>query len=235
MLDFFATTARRMHGRTQHSVVIAAGTLALGIAGAGCQSKPDRVDPSRDSTASADAMGRDTARDGMAAGTMTRTPDSTDAGKRMGTMTNMSGDADQDFRRMMSDHHKGLVALAHLSVEGTKKGSSGVQSDARKLDVTQDKEITQMTAMLASQFKDSYTPRITPENQAMIDGLKGLAGEAFNRAFYASVITHHQQALQMIDSAMPTLKHSEIKAMAEKMKRDQTAEIAEYQRKAPAR
>ena len=152
MLDFFATTARRMHGRTQHSVVIAAGTLALGIAGAGCQSKPDRVDPSRD---------------GMAAGTLSRTPDATDAGKGMGTMTNMSGDADQDFLRMMSDHHKGLVALAHLSVEGTKKGSSSVQSDARKLDVAQDKEITQMTAMLASQFKVWYKPRITPENQAM--------------------------------------------------------------------
>ena len=39
----------------------------------------------------------------------------------------------------------------------------------------------------------------------------------------------------MIDNAMPPLEHSEIKAMAEKMKRGQTAEIAEYQRKAPAR
>ena len=67
-------------------------------------------------------MGRETARDGMASEAMTRTPDSTDAGKRMGTMTNMSGDGDQDFLRMMSDDHKGLVGLAHVSVEGTKKG-----------------------------------------------------------------------------------------------------------------
>lgn len=44
-------------------------------------------------------------------------------GMNRGGMANMTGDPDRDFFRMMTDHHKGLVAMAHLSVEGDKKGS----------------------------------------------------------------------------------------------------------------
>jgi uncharacterized protein (DUF305 family) len=87
----------------------------------------------------------------------------------MGGMAGMTGNADQDFLRMMSDHHKGLVAMAHLSAEGEKKGSAGVQGDAKK---------------------------------------------------------------ERIDQSLPKMQRADLKAMAERMKRDQTSEIAAFQRKA---
>lgn len=144
----------------------------------------------------------------------------------------MTGDADRDFLRMMSDHHKGMVAMAHLSVEGEKKGSAAVQADARKLDTKQDEEIDRMSAMLKNSYKDSYEPKVMSDNQAMVDQLKSLSGAAYDRTFYQNVVKHHQQAIKMIDQFLPKLQRAEVKAMAERMKSDQTREIAEFQQKA---
>lgn len=150
----------------------------------------------------------------------------------MGSMANMTGDADRDFLRMMSDHHKGLVEMAHLSVEGDKKGSAGVRADAAKLDKKQDAELDSMQTKLEQKFKDQYEPKVMPNSQAMVDALKGQTGSAYDRAFYQNVVKHHQEAIKMIDEFMPKLKSADVKAMAAQMKRDQTREISEFQQKA---
>jgi uncharacterized protein (DUF305 family) len=152
----------------------------------------------------------------------------------MGGMTPMggaTGDPDRDFLRMMSEHHKGMIAMAHLTIE-EKKGSAATQADAEKLDIAQDAELDSMVTKLEQQFKDAYDPKIMPDNQKMVDELKTQSGAAYDRMFYQHVVHHHQQATQMIDQHLPMLKDPKIKAMAERMKRDQTREIAEFQRKA---
>ena len=143
----------------------------------------------------------------------------------------MTGDADRDFLRMMSDHHKGLIAMAHLTVE-EKKGSAAAQADARKLDKKQDAELDSMMTKLEQQYKDAYAPKVMPSNQKMVDDLKGLSGAAFDSTFYHHVIMHHQQAIGMIDELLPKMKDAKVKAMAERMKQDQTKEIQEFQPKA---
>lgn len=65
----------------------------------------------------------------------------------------------------------------------------------------------------------------------MVDQLKALTGKAYDRLFYENVVKHHRQALQMIDQSLPKMQRADARAMAENMKRDQTAEIAELQRK----
>ena len=147
----------------------------------------------------------------------------------------MTGDPDRDFLRMMSDHHKGMIAMAHLSIEGSKKGSASVQADAARLDKSQDAEVKTMVALLEKQYKDAYDPKIMPDNEAMVDRLKSQSGAAYDRAFYQNVVLHHQQALKLIDQSLPKMKDSQIRAMAERMRREQAREISDFQQKAEKR
>lgn len=144
----------------------------------------------------------------------------------MGGMA-MSGDPDHDFLRMMSDHHKGLTEMAHTA----KKMKLPVAADASKLDTRQDAELDKMVTMLEKQYKDPYSPKIMSSNQAMIDALRGKTGTDYEKTFYQNVVQHHQEALKMIDDYLPKARKPELKAMAEKMKADQTKEIADFQQK----
>ena len=99
------------------------------------------------------------------------------------------------------------------------------------MDKKQDAELEKMITMLDQQYKDTYTPSVMPEHQRMVDELKGKSGADYSRMFLTNVIVHHEQAIKMIDDYLPKAKNAQVKAMAEKMKSDQTKEIAELQRK----
>lgn len=164
-----------------------------------------------------------------AAGDSARRPAASASAGAMAGMAGTTGDADHDFLRMMSDHHKGLIVLAHMTKERTDAGSA--KADAALLDAEQDREIDIMQTMLEKDFKDPYTPKVAPEHRAMADGLKGTQGPAYASAFYRDVIAHHRQALEMIDAYLPKARSAAIRAMAEKMKMVQAKEIADYERK----
>ena len=150
----------------------------------------------------------------------------------MPAMPGMTGDADHDFLRMMSDHHKGLIAMAHMTKE--RKDAGGAVADAVKLDKVQDAELDHMMTMLEKDFKDPYAPKVIAEHQAMALELKAKSGKEYERAFYEGIIKHHQEALVMIDGYLPKAKNAMLEQMAEKMKVDQAKEIAEYRRKLSA-
>jgi uncharacterized protein (DUF305 family) len=141
----------------------------------------------------------------------------------------MTGDADHDFLRMMSDHHKGLIQMAHMTKD--KKDVGTAAQDATKLDTKQDKDLDHMATMLEKDFKDPYAPKVMPEHQQMADDLKPRSGKDYERTFYQDVIKHHQEALAMIDQYLPKAKNAMLKQMAETMKADQAKEITEFQAK----
>ena len=78
-----------------------------------------------------------------------------------------------------------------------------VKDEARKMDKAQDAEIKTMVAMLKKLYGDSYTPKVTPDNQRMVDDLKGKSGIEYSRTFLLDVIAHHQMAIKMVDEYMP--------------------------------
>ena len=189
------------------------------VAIAACSPKPDST---ADSTAMAPLPS--TSASGDSATTSTN--------MQMSGMANMTGDPDRDFLRMMSDHHKGLIAIVHPTLD--KKENLAVKGDAAKMDKKQDAEIEKIITMLDKQYKDTYTPSVMPDNQRMVDELKGKSGAEYSRTFLKNVIAHHQQAVKMIDEYLPKAKNAQVKSMAQKMKSDQTKEIAEFQRKLSA-
>ena len=144
-------------------------------------------------------------------------------------MAPMTGDADRDFLRMMSDHHKGLILMAHLTKD--RKDGGAVVAEARKLDAAQDKELDRMVTMLEKDFMDPYAPKVLPQHQAMADELKTKSGAAYDRTFYENVIKHHQEAIKMVNDYLPKAKNAMLKPMAEQMKADQAKEIADFQQK----
>lgn len=151
-----------------------------------------------------------------------------DSGGGMSGMSNMTGNADQDFLRMMSDHHKGMIEMAH---EVKDHKSSTVIDIATKLDTKQDKELDQIVTMLERDFKDQYSPKVMPDNKQMADELTTKTGADFDKAFLEHTIMHHQQAIKMVDAYLPKAKNATVKQMAEKIKADQTREISELQQR----
>jgi uncharacterized protein (DUF305 family) len=192
---------------------------ALALAASAACARSDRSGDSAAATANAPATTTATPGDSMAGHDMSG----------MQGMANMTGDADHDFLRMMSDHHKGLIQLAHMTKDRKDAGSAA--ADAAKMDAAQDKELDHMVTMLEKDFKDPYAPKVMPEHQTMADELKAKSGKDYERTFYQDIIKHHQEATKMVDDYLPKAKNTMLKQMAEKMKADQTKEIAEFQQK----
>lgn len=65
--------------------------------------------------------------------------------------------------------------------------------------------------------------------QGMTTGLTGLQGDAFDKAFLAEMIMHHQGAVAMAELALANSKHQEIKDLAQKIIAAQNAEITQMQ------
>lgn len=139
-----------------------------------------------------------------------------------------SASANHKFLREMSDHHKGLIAMVHATLD--RKDVPGIMVDAKKLDAEQDADLDTMTIMLRQSYNDPYDPKIMPEHQAMIDSLLSLKGAAFERAFRKDVIRHHTEGLAMMDEYLPKLTDPKVKAMAGRMRAEQAVEITELQR-----
>lgn len=130
--------------------------------------------------------------------------------------------ADQEFLRMMSDHHTGMVLMAHEVIERKEKLAS--KADAKKFDQDQDNELDRMRSALKG-MNDSYKPTATAEAKEMAASLSKLSGSQFDRMFWENTIKHHQMAIDMIDKYLPNLTHPDVKTMAERMRAAQLQEI----------
>ena len=226
---YFGEPVMPMHALSNLPAPLRDGLLVIALVALGaCASRdkaPDTAAVSAATTAApmgASAMNSSDSMPGM----------KQDAGmKGMGGMA-MTGDADRDFLRMMSDHHKGMILMAHMTKE--RKDGGPAVADARKLDAKQDAELDTMMTMLEKTYKDPYAAKVMPGHQAMADELKGKSGTEYERVFYQNVIKHHGEAVKMVDAYLPNAKSAAVRQMAVKIKADQTKEIAEFQKKLAA-
>lgn len=166
-----------------------------------------------------------------AAGTMSDSMAGVDHSKMPGMSTTPAKDADQEFLRVMVDHHEGMTQMLDPALQ--KASSQTAKADAKKVHDKQHQEQEQLVAMLKRSYNETKQPMVTQNDQSMVDDLKNSpAGAAFDKKMYEHMVMHHQAALQMIDQFLPRLTKPELKQMAEKMRADQQKEIQEFQRKA---
>ncbi|HZO18546.1 MAG TPA: DUF305 domain-containing protein [Gemmatimonadaceae bacterium] len=138
-------------------------------------------------------------------------------------------DADQEFLRMMSDHHEGLIEMASAAVTGG--SSSEIKADARRLKETQEREQKQMMDMLRNAYGEELQPHMMPGNMAMHDSLQPHLGDAYDRTFYEMVVKHHREGIRMMDDFGPRVRRPEVKRMLEEMRANQLRDIGDLEEK----
>ena len=148
------------------------------------------------------------------------------SGMDKGSMsTTPAKDADQEFIRMMVDHHQGLITLADTAL--ALNPSEHTRMDAREMSQKQRGEEKQMIDMLKSDYGETKMPMIMPSNAEFISDLASKTGKDLDRTFKEKVIAHHEEAIKMIDDYTPKFTKPAVRTMAAKMKKDQQAEIAD--------
>ncbi|EYB66444.1 hypothetical protein DEIPH_ctg139orf0179 [Deinococcus phoenicis] len=65
--------------------------------------------------------------------------------------------------------------------------------------------------------------------QPVMNQLRSLSGTAFDRAFYSTMIPHHQSAIEMSRAALPRLRDPLVRAWAQSIIDSQQQEIAQMQ------
>jgi predicted outer membrane protein len=136
-------------------------------------------------------------------------------------------DADREFLRRMLDHHAGLTRISHAAIE--RAGGAKTRNAARYVDLRHDVERDRIRRILRREFRDSSAAQPLPEHSAAGDSLALLSGREYDRAFQEWVIAHHREALRMIETYLPRLRRSDVKALARDIRENQLREITELE------
>lgn len=140
------------------------------------------------------------------------------AGMGMG----MEVESEFDFLTQMIPHHEEAVATAKLVEAGTKQPE--MRAFARNIVKTQTAEIVQMKKWLATWYPGRGTKA---DYEPMMSDLRGLSGDALDRAFLEDMIPHHMAAVMMSQQLLTQglAKHQELVRFATTIRNVQHAEI----------
>jgi uncharacterized protein (DUF305 family) len=156
-----------------------------------------------------------------------------------GTPVAAHNEADTTFAQMMVTHHEGAIEMAGLAETD---GSSGeVRELAGRIKAAQGPEIDQMRGWLQAWGEpapeDSEMSGMDHggmemgglDQQAAMDELGKMDGEAFDKTFLRLMIQHHQGALTMANQEVANGENAEAVALAKTIISAQEREIAEMQ------
>ena len=154
--------------------------------------------------------------------------------------------AELRFLEGMIDHHQMALDMANDCL--TKAETETVRTLCRNIIEAQSAEIVQMQTWLRDWYNVEYAPMpMTAQTDAraghsmegmemptddppmmmgMMAGLNRIEGRAYEIAWVESMIDHHDDALHMSERILTRVEHSELRALAEQIITDQTAEIA---------
>ena len=143
-------------------------------------------------------------------------------------------DYDRMFIANMIEHHKGAVDMAKLAQTNAKHQE--LKDMANAIITAQTKEITDMEAWQTNWGYPASSGEMMMDHSAMgmmadmgqmTEKLKGLTGDAFDEAFLASMIEHHQSAINMAYPGQTNAKHDEVKTLTKAIVAAQSSEISQ--------
>lgn len=160
-----------------------------------------------------------------------------------GGTTNVSSDfndADVTFAQTMIPHHEQAVMMSQMA-EGRAEDER-VRELAADIEAAQQPEIDLMTGWLEAWGEDVPSGMGHGGDHGMgdmdamdmpgmmsdadLDDLEGSSGSAWDRMFLVMMIEHHEGAIEMAQEQQTEGENPEAIALAEKIERDQKAEIA---------
>jgi uncharacterized protein (DUF305 family) len=145
----------------------------------------------------------------------------------------------------MSDHHQMALDMANDCLANVE--DSALLTLCNDIIEAQSAEIAQMQAWLLDWYNVEYTTVSMLSTEAedthaghtmdnmpasdpammmgMMAGLNRLEGRAYEIAWVESMIDHHDDALHMAERILEQVEHEELRALAEQIISDQSAEI----------
>lgn len=143
-------------------------------------------------------------------------------------------DYDRMFLANMIAHHQGAVDMANLALASAKHQE--IKDMANNIISAQTKEIGDMQswqtawgypASSGSMMEDHSSMGMMNDMAGMTDKLKGLTGDAFDKAFLSSMVEHHQSAINMAYPGQTNAQHNEVKTLTLAIVDAQSKEIAQ--------
>jgi len=137
-------------------------------------------------------------------------------------------DPERQFLRIMADHHAGMAALARTAQE--RAADSSVRATAQRLAARYAAEGAEVLLLLRRLHDDAHRAMATPVAQAMNDSLRQTPPAAVGRGFAEAAAAHFRADLVVIDRYLPSLRHPEVKALAQRLREEEARELAEVER-----
>lgn len=143
-------------------------------------------------------------------------------------------DYDRMFIANMVEHHKGAVDMAKLALTNAKHQE--LKDMANDIITAQTKEISDMEAWQKDWGYPASSGEMMMDHSAMgmmadmgqmTEELKGLTGDAFDKAFLSAMIEHHQSAINMAYPGQTNAKHDKVKQLTKAIVEAQSSEIAQ--------
>jgi uncharacterized protein (DUF305 family) len=139
----------------------------------------------------------------------------------------MSGNVDKDFATMMAEHHQQGVDMAQMELDSGQNPQ--LKAIAQSIVDTQTEEKKKLLE-IAGTLPDTPTDKAASDemHMAMMEPMPEMqASGDVDKDFATMMAAHHDMAIKMVDVELKSGKNAELKAMAQKMKEDQTKEKAE--------
>ncbi|MCW2537725.1 MAG: hypothetical protein JWQ26_3424 [Modestobacter sp.] len=152
------------------------------------------------------------------------------------SVSSQHSDADVTFAQSMIPRHQQAIAMADLAA--TRASNQQVKDFAATIKAAQAPEIETMTGWLTAWGESTAAASGMGHDMGSMPGmmsdddmnsLMGMSGGDFDRRFLTMMISHHQGAVEMANTEQAQGSSAEAKAIAAKIVKDQTAEIARMQ------
>lgn len=134
-----------------------------------------------------------------------------------------TGNADHDFLRRMSDHHKDVIRITHAAIESNRDAS--LHATIRKVEEEHDHALDAMLALLRTIYGDAYVPQVNPENDVTADLLRKSSSD-YTRVFLAAADRSEAEALRILNEYVPNAKQQRVRAFAQNLRREEAAGMA---------
>jgi uncharacterized protein (DUF305 family) len=133
-----------------------------------------------------------------------------------------TGDADHDFLRAMSNHHKNVIVLADAALEANTRAD--VEGVIRELEERHGHELDEMTGILRRTYKDGFISSPSAETK-LTAGVLRRPGRDYRRIFLDAAVKAEEDGARIADFYLPRTKRMDVDRLADKIKTNETHDL----------
>jgi uncharacterized protein (DUF305 family) len=138
-----------------------------------------------------------------------------------------------DLLRQLADRDEALIEMSRLAL--TRREQLQVSADARRMLTDQRRESNRILGTLRGEFRDAYQPKISADDQTLIDSLNGAGVGEFDRTFVDGVKKHYTDDLKLIDDGLPKVKTPKVREILAEIRAQRAADAAAFSKQAPVK